>query len=93
MFLAANELPSVFDSYIGASAERRHRVFGVESVSETAENARFVLRYNAAYAPPVTRLFNLSTSYDALYLTAWATFALGSDAAPERRSHRALRAW
>jgi len=79
VFLAVNESTSVFDSYIGASAERRRRVFGVESVSETAENARFVFRYNAAYAPPVTRLFNPSTSYDAFYLAAFATFALGSE--------------
>jgi branched-chain amino acid transport system substrate-binding protein len=68
--------PSVV-SFIGKSAERRHRFLGLTSESTTAANARFVARYNAAYGDHVTRTFSPNSSYDAFYVVAYAALSLG----------------
>jgi branched-chain amino acid transport system substrate-binding protein len=78
VFLLPDNSTTDLDVFIGTSAERRHRVFAVESASETAENARFVFRYNGAFPTPVTRALNPASSYDALYLVGFASFALGT---------------
>lgn len=64
-------------SFVGKNADRRHRVFAITSVSNDTPTARFVIRYNAAHPKPVTRNFNPAATYDAFYLLAYATFALG----------------
>jgi hypothetical protein len=38
----------------------------------------FVIRYNAAHAKPVTRYLNPANAYDAFYIVAYATFAVGA---------------
>ncbi len=77
-FVAANSSTSVFDEYIGTDAARRRRVFAIDSVSSTGENAHFVFRYNGAYEPAVSRWANPASSYDAFYMLAYASVALGS---------------
>jgi branched-chain amino acid transport system substrate-binding protein len=62
---------------IGSSAERRRRFVSLTTVSTTAANARFVARYNEEYGDSVTRTFSPNSSYDAFYVIAYATYALG----------------
>ena len=70
----------VMKEFIGRSADRRHRVFSIQAASRSLANARFVIRYNEAHADKVTRVLNPGVSYDAFYLLAYATFALGREA-------------
>jgi serine/threonine-protein kinase len=76
--------PAVFGApittFVGKSRERRHRFFGMTSMSSSVANARFVARYNEAYADQATRTFSPNSSYDAFYLLAYATFAAGEGA-------------
>jgi branched-chain amino acid transport system substrate-binding protein len=67
-------------SFMGTNVDRRRRVFAVTSVSSDLPIARFVLRYNAAHAQPVTAFFNPASSYDAFFVLAYATFAVGDGA-------------
>jgi branched-chain amino acid transport system substrate-binding protein len=76
-YLKAGALAPDVVAFIGGSAERRHRFLGLTSESTTEANARFVARYNAAYADHVTRTFSPNSSYDAFYLVAYAALALG----------------
>jgi branched-chain amino acid transport system substrate-binding protein len=62
---------------IGTNAERRHRFLSLTTVSTTAANARFVARYNETFSDTVTRTFSPNSSYDAFYVIAYATYALG----------------
>jgi ABC-type branched-subunit amino acid transport system substrate-binding protein/tRNA A-37 threonylcarbamoyl transferase component Bud32 len=64
-------------AFIGTSAERRRRFLSLTTVSTTAANARFVARYNEAFADTVTRTFSPNSSYDAFYVIAYATYAIG----------------
>jgi serine/threonine-protein kinase len=66
-------------AFVAGRAERRRRFFSVTSTSMTAANARFVTRYSAAYGGNVTRSFSPNSSYDAFYLLAYATYALGRE--------------
>jgi branched-chain amino acid transport system substrate-binding protein len=70
---------SVLD-LIGNDAARRHRFFGVTTVSTTAANAQFVMRLNAAFDTKATRTESPNSSYDAFYVIAFASYALGEDA-------------
>ena len=63
-------------AFIGASAERRHRVFAVSAVPNSTPMARFVIRYNQARHKDLTRDSNPGSSYDAFYLLSYASFAL-----------------
>ncbi len=68
--------PSVL-AFIGQSTERRRRFLSITSLSTTSANARFVARYSEVYPEPVTRTFSPNSSYDAFYLLAYSTYALG----------------
>ncbi len=69
--------PYVLD-FIGTNPERRHRFFSVTNVSSTSTNINLVLRYNQAYPDaPVTPTSAPQPSYDAFYMLAYATYALG----------------
>jgi ABC-type branched-subunit amino acid transport system substrate-binding protein len=78
-YVVVNGDTSPLASFVGKSADRRHRVFSVLSPSNSTPNARFVIRYNQDRHEPVSRAFNPGTSYDAFYLLAYGTFALGAD--------------
>jgi serine/threonine protein kinase len=71
-----------FASFLGTNAERRHRLFTVQSLSNTMANARFVIRYNDAHPEaPIGRVINPGATYDAFYALAYAAIALGSERA------------
>jgi serine/threonine-protein kinase len=70
-------LPRELFDYIGTSKDLRRRFFGVTPLSTTASNARFVMHYNETFDDEVTRTIAPNTSYDAFYLLAYATYALG----------------
>jgi branched-chain amino acid transport system substrate-binding protein len=70
--------PEVLE-FASKSAERRRRFLSLTSVSATPANARFVARYSETYAEPVTRTFSPNSSYDAFYVLAYATFAVGRE--------------
>jgi tRNA A-37 threonylcarbamoyl transferase component Bud32/ABC-type branched-subunit amino acid transport system substrate-binding protein len=77
-YLAAPGSTEHFAAFLGASADRRRRLYAVQSLSNSIVNARFVVRYDQAYPDaPVTRQINPSAEYDAFYLLAYGTFALG----------------
>jgi serine/threonine-protein kinase len=78
-YLLPNAWLAPFAGYLGASVERRRRIFEVLSESTSANNARFVARYNAAHQERVTLTTNPSSTYDAVYLLAYSAFALASE--------------
>jgi serine/threonine protein kinase len=65
--------------WMGTSRERRRRFVAIEPVSSTSTNARFVLHYNEGAEAKVTRGLAPNSSYDAFYLLAYATYALGNE--------------
>jgi branched-chain amino acid transport system substrate-binding protein len=79
VYLAAIRNAGDFAQFVGFSADRRSRLLAIDSLSDSLANARFVLRYNAAYAgrDAVTREVNPGATYDAFYLLAYGTFAAG----------------
>jgi branched-chain amino acid transport system substrate-binding protein len=50
-------------------------VAGFTSVSDTVPNARFVVHYNETFADRITRTWAPNSSYDALYVVAYAAYA------------------
>jgi serine/threonine protein kinase/ABC-type branched-subunit amino acid transport system substrate-binding protein len=77
-YVRASVLSSEISAFIGKSAERRRRFFFLTSVSATTANARFVSRYNEKFPEAaITRTFSPNSSYDAFYVVAYATYALG----------------
>ena len=79
IYLLAADVPDLLASFVGASAERRRRIFGVVSTSASTANAQFVSRYNDAHAKQVSRTENPGSSYDAFYVLALAAHALGDE--------------
>ncbi len=61
--------------FIGKSAERRRRFFAETTVSTTAANHRFVMHYNEVFADKVTLTQSPNSSYDALFVIAYAAYA------------------
>jgi hypothetical protein len=80
-YVAASDTTEGYADFIGKSADRRHRVFATTSLTSTTEAALFIMRYNEAHPEHVTRSFNPGSSYDAVYLLAYAAFASGPDTA------------
>jgi branched-chain amino acid transport system substrate-binding protein len=76
-YVAELSTMSHYREFLGANQQRRKRLFGTSSLSNSMPNARFVIRYNETHADRVNRSFNGAASYDAFYLLAYATFALG----------------
>jgi serine/threonine protein kinase len=68
--------PEVF-RFAGSDPSRRRRFFGLTTVSTTPTNARFVMHYNEAFREKITRTISPNSSYDAFYVLAYATHALG----------------
>jgi hypothetical protein len=69
-----------FARYLGTNVDRRRRLFGLQSLSSSNVNARFVMRYNETHKDHVSLTFNPSSSYDAFYLLSLAAFSLGAEA-------------
>jgi ABC-type branched-subunit amino acid transport system substrate-binding protein len=78
-YFVAGEAPDAsLASIPRAAADANRRAFGVVTLSSTAANAHFVIRFNEAYANKVSRTENSSTSYDAFYLLAYAASAVAT---------------
>ena len=78
-YILPNNSTAALDPFIGSNAGRRHRVYAIQSVSNSMPNARFVIRYNQTRHAHVSRVTNPSASYDAFYTVAYAAFALAPD--------------
>jgi branched-chain amino acid transport system substrate-binding protein len=76
-YVVANASLASFQSWIGSSVDRRRRIFAVQRDSSRVSNARFVLRYTAANGHGARPTITPGPSYDAFYLLAYATYALG----------------
>jgi serine/threonine protein kinase len=68
-----------FGTLLSKTPERRKRFLVVQSTSNSPENARFVIRFNEATGDHVSRQINPGPVYDAFYLLAYATIALGQE--------------
>jgi serine/threonine-protein kinase len=71
--LGASELIAAIE----AQPELRRRVFGVETRSDTAVLAKFVMRHNEVFASKIRPESATSAQYDSFYLLAYAAAALG----------------
>jgi hypothetical protein len=66
-------------SFIGTSAERRHRVFATGAATIPSTESHFVLEFNLAHPGEATETLNPGCTYDAFYMLAYAAFAAGAD--------------
>ena len=68
-------------AFAGHDPSRRRRLLSNTNLSTTMTNAQLVLRYNLAYPDdPIVRSEAPQPSYDAFYILAYATYALGDGA-------------
>jgi tRNA A-37 threonylcarbamoyl transferase component Bud32/ABC-type branched-subunit amino acid transport system substrate-binding protein len=74
-YVAAENTTAVLESFIGTSAERRHRVFAVSQADVPVLSAHFVLRFNLEYPGEATSTITPATAYDAFYMLAYAVAA------------------
>jgi ABC-type branched-subunit amino acid transport system substrate-binding protein len=74
-YVVADLLDAELTSAIAEVPERRLRVLGADTPSNTAPNMRFALRYNEFYSPKVTSTSAQGVAYDAMYLLAYAATA------------------
>ncbi len=79
-WLSVSTISADVMAFVGTDAGRRKRFFGVEEVTTSPANARLVMHYNEVFDDKVTRGAAPNSSYDAFYLLAYATYALGDDA-------------
>ena len=79
-YVVGNDSLAAFAPYLSKSIDRRRRLFAIESVSTSAANTRFVMRYNDGHDAHVQLTLNPSSSYDGFYLLAYAAFALRDEA-------------
>jgi hypothetical protein len=78
VYLTTSGLSRSATDFAGRDASKRHRFFAVTNRSTTMPNAELVLRYNAAFPrEPIMRTEAPQPSYDAFYVLAYATYALG----------------
>ena len=68
---------TTFSDFIGARAERRHRVFSVSPLDVPTTARRFLMRFDAVYPGETTPTLTPGSTYDGLYALAYATYALG----------------
>src|SRR5262249_39913629 len=77
-YVAGSELGPAAVRFARSRRGLRGRFFGVTTVSSTDANAKFVVRYNAAFPEdPRTRTLAPNTTYDAVYALAYAIVASG----------------
>ncbi len=70
--ISADEL-----KFVGSNDDRRRRIFGLATASNTQANARFVMRFNQMFGTHVSRTVSPNTAYDAFYVLAYAVYAHG----------------
>jgi serine/threonine-protein kinase len=77
-------------AFVGSSADRRRRMFGLTMASNTPTNARLVMHYNQTFHADITRTLSPNTAYDAFYMLAYAVYALGDQPATGSNIARAF---
>jgi tRNA A-37 threonylcarbamoyl transferase component Bud32/ABC-type branched-subunit amino acid transport system substrate-binding protein len=77
IYLLGNANLTRFATYLGASVDRRQRLYTIYLRPLPSAAGRFVLRYNETHATPIDLTRTPSTSYDAFFLLAYGVFALG----------------
>ncbi len=77
VYVTMNVLAKEVFAFVGASADRRRRFFGMTTRSTTPANAHFVMHYNESNAQKITRSTSPNDSYDAFYFLAYAVYSLG----------------
>jgi serine/threonine protein kinase len=81
VYLTASGLGPEVAPFAGRDPARRHRFYSVTNLATTMTNAQLVLRYNSAFpAEPIERSTAPQPSYDAFYVLAYASYALGERA-------------
>lgn len=78
-YVVAENTTAWLQSFIGTSAERRHRVYGVSQADVPVLSAHFVMRFNLEHPGEATQTITPATAYDAFYLLAYAIAAQGLD--------------
>jgi tRNA A-37 threonylcarbamoyl transferase component Bud32 len=68
-----------FFAFLGRSAERRRRFLGVNPPSTTIPNAKLTMHYNESFSPKVPITASPGAVYDAVYVLAYAAYALGDE--------------
>jgi hypothetical protein len=68
-----------FFAFLGRSAERRRRFLGVNPPASTVPNAKLTMHYNESFAPKVPLTASPGAVYDAVYVLAYALYALGGE--------------
>jgi branched-chain amino acid transport system substrate-binding protein len=63
--------------FIGKNPDRRRRMLGMTTASNTPTNARLVQHFNDVFRTEVTRTLSPNTAYDAFFVLAYAAYALG----------------
>jgi branched-chain amino acid transport system substrate-binding protein len=80
-YVAATPLAESTLEFIGTNPDRRKRFFGLASTSNTRAGARFMLHYNGTFGTSLAPSLMPSTSYDAFYIVAYASYAAGNEPA------------
>lgn len=76
--------------FVGRSADRRRRMFGVTMASNFPANALFVMHFNQTFHTDIPRTLSPNTTYDAFYMLAYAVYALGDEPATGSNIARAF---
>jgi serine/threonine protein kinase/ABC-type branched-subunit amino acid transport system substrate-binding protein len=63
--------------FVGSSAERRRRFLAVDLPANTETNVKFAMRYDEVFSPKVTPGTAPGVAYDAVYILAYAAYAVG----------------
>jgi serine/threonine-protein kinase len=76
--------------WLGHNTSLMRRLFATTVVSTTINNARFVVHYNDSFDDKVTRTVAPNSSYDAFYVVALASYAVGKERATGPALARAI---
>jgi serine/threonine-protein kinase len=68
-----------FFAFLGKSAQRRRRFLGVNPPATTRPNAKLTMHYNETFSPKVALTASPGAVYDAVYVLAYALYALGDE--------------
>ncbi|WP_394825821.1 protein kinase domain-containing protein [Pendulispora albinea] len=81
---------SDFFEFLGKNAERRRRFIGVSPPKATPANAKLALHYNETFTPKVSPSEAPGAVYDAVYLLAYAVYAIGDQPITGRNLARGM---
>jgi hypothetical protein len=90
-YLAMSVLDSEALQISQGSTSARHRFLGFTNLSTTPVNARFAMHYDQTFSSDLSRADVPSTPYDAFYVLAYASFALGGEEPTGPKLARAIR--